>query len=188
MMTTWEQRPRIRGASDREGQSSTVLEPVDEARGDDRGSHEEGRWPRSVEPNPQGRGDQEVDAVHANMTSHYPIVLEHEQNGTVSAYVVGLPGVIAAADTERAATAAIRKALAAHLAAVQALPVKVRQVRTTLRVARITTSLNRLNFQQLTQVRVNMRSTHRHARSWFKRSRGEPKRHHPRHRRATNLE
>ena len=72
------------------------------------------------------------------MTSHYPIVLEHEQNGTVSAYVVGLPGVFAAADTERAATAAIRKALTAHLAALQALPVKVRQVRTTLRIARIT--------------------------------------------------
>ena len=63
------------------------------------------------------------------MTSHYPIVLEHEQNGTVSAYVVGLPGVFAAADTERAATAAIRKALAAHLTALRSLPVKVRQVR-----------------------------------------------------------
>jgi predicted RNase H-like HicB family nuclease len=72
------------------------------------------------------------------MTSHYPIVLEHEQNGTVSAYVVGLPGVFAAADTERAATAAIRRALVLHLTALQALPVKVRQVRTTLRVARIT--------------------------------------------------
>ena len=51
------------------------------------------------------------------MTSHYPIVLEHESNGTISAYVVGLPGVFAAADTERAAGAAIRKALRAHLAA-----------------------------------------------------------------------
>lgn len=72
------------------------------------------------------------------MTSHYPIVLEHEPNGTVSAYVVGLPGVFAAADTERAAGAAIRKALRAHLAALQSLPARVRQVRTTLRVARIT--------------------------------------------------
>jgi len=72
------------------------------------------------------------------MTRHYPIVLEHEPNGTVSAYVVGLPGVFAAADTERAAGAAIRKALRAHLAALQALPARVRQVRTTLRVARIT--------------------------------------------------
>jgi predicted RNase H-like HicB family nuclease len=72
------------------------------------------------------------------MTSHYPIVLEHEPNGTVSAYVVGLPGVFAAAETERAATAAIRRALAAHLAALQSLPARVRQVRTTLRVARIT--------------------------------------------------
>lgn len=72
------------------------------------------------------------------MTSHYPIVLEHESNGTVSAYVVGLPGVFAAADTERAAGAAIRKALRAHLAALQSLPAPVKQLRATLRVARIT--------------------------------------------------
>jgi predicted RNase H-like HicB family nuclease len=72
------------------------------------------------------------------MTSHYPIVLEHEPNGTVSAYVVGLPGVFAAADTERAATAAIRRALAVHLTALQSLPAKVGPVRSTLRVARIT--------------------------------------------------
>jgi predicted RNase H-like HicB family nuclease len=64
--------------------------------------------------------------------------LEHEPNGTVSAYVVGLPGVFAAAETERAAGAAIREALRAHLAALQSLPARVRQVRTTLRVARIT--------------------------------------------------
>jgi predicted RNase H-like HicB family nuclease len=72
------------------------------------------------------------------MKSHYPIVLEHESNGTVSAYVIGLPGVFAAADTERAAGTAIRKALRAHLAALQSLPVSVKPVRTTLRVARIT--------------------------------------------------
>jgi hypothetical protein len=36
------------------------------------------------------------------MTSLYPIVLEHESNGTVSAYVVGAPGVFAAANTEAA--------------------------------------------------------------------------------------
>ena len=71
------------------------------------------------------------------MTRHFPIVLEHESNGTVSAYVVGLPGVFAAADTERAAGAAIRKALQAHLAAVQSLPMPMKQVRTTLRVARV---------------------------------------------------
>jgi predicted RNase H-like HicB family nuclease len=51
------------------------------------------------------------------MISHYPVVLEHEANGTVSAYVVGLPGVFAAADTEAAAARAIRSALRAHLAA-----------------------------------------------------------------------
>ncbi len=56
------------------------------------------------------------------MTHHYPIVLEHETNGTVSAYVVGVPGVFAAADSEAAAARAIRSALEAHLAAIQSLP------------------------------------------------------------------
>lgn len=71
------------------------------------------------------------------MTNHYPVVLEHEPNGTVSAYVVGLPGVFAAADSERAAAAAIRKALSAHLAALSALDIPARKIRTSLRVARI---------------------------------------------------
>ena len=71
------------------------------------------------------------------MTSHYPVVLEHEPNGTVSAYVVGLPGVFAAADSERAAASALRVALRAHLAALQALPVTPHKVRASLRVARI---------------------------------------------------
>lgn len=71
------------------------------------------------------------------MTSHFPVVLEHESNGTVSAYVVGLPGVFAAADSERAAASAIREALRAHLAALQELPVAARKVRTSLRVARV---------------------------------------------------
>lgn len=72
------------------------------------------------------------------MTTHYPIVLEHEPNGTVSAFVVGVPGVFAAADTERAATAALRRALSAHLATVKSLPVKILATRTTIRVVRVT--------------------------------------------------
>ena len=72
------------------------------------------------------------------MTSHYPIVLEHENNGSVSAYVVGVPGVFAAADSEGAAARAIRSALEAHLAALQALPRAPRLIRASLRVARIT--------------------------------------------------
>ena len=71
------------------------------------------------------------------MTSHFPVVLEHESNGTVSAYVVGLPGVFAAADSERAAARAIREALRAHLAALRELPVAARKVRTSLRIARV---------------------------------------------------
>lgn len=72
------------------------------------------------------------------MTSHYPIVLEHETNGTVSAYVVGVPGVFAAANSEARAARAIRSALEAHLVALQRLPTARPSVRTSLRVARIT--------------------------------------------------
>lgn len=71
------------------------------------------------------------------MTSHYPIVLEHETNGTVSAYVVGVPGVFAAADSEAAAARAIRAALQAHFVALQRLS-SVPKSRASLRVARIT--------------------------------------------------
>ena len=72
------------------------------------------------------------------MTNHYPIILEHEPNGSVSAYVVGMPGVFAAADSEAGAARAIRSALQAHLAALQSLPAATRSRRASLRVARIT--------------------------------------------------
>ena len=50
------------------------------------------------------------------MILHYPIVLETEANGAVSAYVPGLP-VYAAADSHRRAERAIRTVLAAYLEA-----------------------------------------------------------------------
>src|SRR5258708_7143243 len=50
------------------------------------------------------------------MTVHYPIVLEMEATGAVSAYVPGLP-VYAAADTQAKAERAIRDVLAAYLEA-----------------------------------------------------------------------
>src|SRR5260370_20471781 len=50
------------------------------------------------------------------MTVHYPIVLETEATGAVSAYVPGLP-VYAAADTHVKAERAIRDVLAAYLKA-----------------------------------------------------------------------
>jgi len=49
------------------------------------------------------------------MTQHYSIVVERESNGTFSAWVAGLPGVYAAADTAGVAKRGIRRALAAHL-------------------------------------------------------------------------
>ena len=51
------------------------------------------------------------------MTQHFPIVIERESNGTFSAWVAGLPGVYAAADTAARAKRAIRHALAQHLKA-----------------------------------------------------------------------
>lgn len=55
------------------------------------------------------------------MTQYFPIVVERESNGTFSAWVAGLPGVYAAADTATAAKRGIRGALAAHLDALRAL-------------------------------------------------------------------
>jgi hypothetical protein len=37
------------------------------------------------------------------MTQYFPIIVEQESNGTCSAWVAGLPGVYAAADTVTAA-------------------------------------------------------------------------------------
>ena len=51
------------------------------------------------------------------MTQHFPIVIEHEANGTGSAWVAGLPGVYAAAETVAQAKRAIRGAVTAHLEA-----------------------------------------------------------------------
>ena len=49
------------------------------------------------------------------MTMHYPVIVERESNGTFSAWVAGLPGVHAAADTAAAANRAIRSAVIAHI-------------------------------------------------------------------------
>ena len=50
------------------------------------------------------------------MTIHYPIVLEREESGAVSAYVPGLP-VYAVADSHARAERAIRAVLTAYLEA-----------------------------------------------------------------------
>jgi predicted RNase H-like HicB family nuclease len=55
------------------------------------------------------------------MTQYFPIVVEQESNGTFSAWVAGLPGVYAAADTRAAAKRGVRDALAAHLDGLPAL-------------------------------------------------------------------
>ena len=65
------------------------------------------------------------------MTTYYPIVMETETNGAVSAYVPGLP-VFAAADSRAKAERAIRAVLAAYL---QAHPESVST--SELRVARV---------------------------------------------------
>ena len=54
-------------------------------------------------------------------TQYFPIIVEEESNGAFSAWVAGLPGVYAAADSAAAAKRGIREALAAHLEALEAL-------------------------------------------------------------------
>lgn len=49
------------------------------------------------------------------MTQHYSVVVEREANGSFSAWVPGMPGVYAAADSAAVAKRAIRSALATHL-------------------------------------------------------------------------
>jgi predicted RNase H-like HicB family nuclease len=55
------------------------------------------------------------------MTQYFPVVVERESNGSFSAWVAGLPGVYAAADTAAAARSAIRRAFAAHIVALRDL-------------------------------------------------------------------
>jgi predicted RNase H-like HicB family nuclease len=55
------------------------------------------------------------------VTNYFPVVIEQESNGTFSAWVVGLPGAYAAADTRAKAKSAIRKAAMAHLQALKEL-------------------------------------------------------------------
>jgi len=55
------------------------------------------------------------------LTQYFPIIVEQESNGAFSAWVAGLPGVYAAADTAAVAKRAIRTALAAHLDALRTL-------------------------------------------------------------------
>jgi predicted RNase H-like HicB family nuclease len=52
---------------------------------------------------------------------YFPVVIEREENGSFSAWVAGLPGVYAAADTAAMAKRSIRKALGAHLEALREL-------------------------------------------------------------------
>src|SRR5258708_10507733 len=74
------------------------------------------------------------------MTVHYPIVLEMEATGAVSAYVPGLP-VYAAADTQAKAERAIRDVLAAYLKAHPGIRTQAR-----VRVARLCAD-TRVRFQ-----------------------------------------
>lgn len=46
---------------------------------------------------------------------YFPVVIEREENGSFSAWVAGLPGVFAAADSAAGASRALRGALRAHL-------------------------------------------------------------------------
>jgi predicted RNase H-like HicB family nuclease len=52
-------------------------------------------------------------------SQHFAVVIQLEDNGTVSAYVPDLPGVYAAADTQAGALRGIREALGGYLDAMR---------------------------------------------------------------------
>ena len=70
------------------------------------------------------------------MTTHYPILLEAEATGAVSAYVPDLP-VYAAGNTAEEAEQAIRHLLASYLSDRQAKGLPLPASRTIVKVARI---------------------------------------------------
>jgi predicted RNase H-like HicB family nuclease len=96
----------IHRSAEREKQSPLVSTPHDRSGSLGRGPHEEGCRPARQPDSPRGR-----DSV---MTTYFPIVIETETSGAVSAYVPGLP-VYAAADSRAKAEQAIRRTLAAYL-------------------------------------------------------------------------
>ncbi len=69
------------------------------------------------------------------------MIIERESNGTFSAWVAGLPGVYAAADTPAAAKRGIRSALAAHLDALNALGQNVKPPKPTYSCCGMTSGL-----------------------------------------------
>ncbi len=102
----------FRRTAKRQRQSSPVCPPQDPASDHGIGAHEEGSRHGTRGANPERGG---------TMTQHYSVVVERESNGTFSAWVAGLPGVYAAADTAGAAKRGIRAALTAHIDALARL-------------------------------------------------------------------
>jgi predicted RNase H-like HicB family nuclease len=73
------------------------------------------------------------------MTARYPIVLETEESGAVSAYVPGLP-VYAAADTAAEAERALKELLALYFADLKVRQLELPASRALVKVARVTTT------------------------------------------------
>lgn len=68
---------------------------------------------------------------------HFAVVFQHEDNGTVSAYLPALPGVYAAADTDAGARRGIREALEGYLNAMRARGWQLPLRRAEVAVARV---------------------------------------------------
>src|SRR5688572_8262799 len=95
----------LRGSAERQGQSRALPTSGDRPRSVGRDPHEKRRGPVS-QPDSPGGGD--------SMTTYYPVVIDTEASGALSAYVPGLP-VYAAAETRSKVEQAIRATLAAYL-------------------------------------------------------------------------
>jgi len=77
------------------------------------------------------------------MTTYFPIVIETEDSGAVSAYIPGLP-IYAAADTKADAERAIQSTLAAYL-----VDHPGARAGASVRVARVSDRLKRLKVQMM---------------------------------------
>jgi predicted RNase H-like HicB family nuclease len=82
------------------------------------------------------------------MAEYFAVVIEREENGTFSAYIAGLPGVYAAADTAAVAKRSIRIALADHLRALHELG-QASRAHAQVTVLRYTPERDKLDFTGL---------------------------------------
>jgi predicted RNase H-like HicB family nuclease len=99
------------------------------------------------------------------MPKYFPVVVEEESNGTFSAWVPGVPGVYAAADTVKKAKQGIRGALRAHLEVLQKLGRALDAIKTAEISMLTLTSHNNLQYANLASTLLGRRTSPAKARA-----------------------